>query len=95
LINKHQYRVSSDVDKTGKKVIGRDVLSCTFAGNATCYVTLGLKGGDLRGHFTEVENGAISGKITGGDGTFAGAKGSIVGQDHGGGKATIALTYKS
>jgi hypothetical protein len=71
------------VDKSGKK-IGYETISCNDGGNPVlCSVSFAMGSGMLLGHLTipitSTESTSVSGKITGGLGSFSGDRGTIKG----------------
>jgi hypothetical protein len=71
------------VDKSGKK-IGYETISCNDGGNQVlCSVSFATGTGMLLGHLTipitSTESTSVSGKITGGLGSFSGDRGTIKG----------------
>ncbi len=71
------------VDKSGKK-IGYETISCNDGGNQVlCSVSFAMGSGMLLGHLTipitSTESTSVSGKITGGLGSFSGDRGTIKG----------------
>jgi hypothetical protein len=80
-----------DKDTHAGKVIGYDVRNA-YSANGT-YVALSVKGGVLIGWFTTSDSGALSGRITGGNGTYKGDTGTIKGQGTANG-ANVTVTYR-
>jgi hypothetical protein len=70
--------VELDKDTHGGKIVAYDMLAFTSANGAD--VSLGLPGGFLYGHLTfNNKTGAVTGKVTGGAGAYAGDSGTIKG----------------
>jgi hypothetical protein len=101
LVNQVEYSSTSealqDKDVNGKgQVIGFDELYTTFnpktGGKAT--VAVALKGGLLIGKLAITQSG-ISGTVTGGTGSFAGAKGTISGHslNSSGTRTAVTIDY--
>jgi hypothetical protein len=86
-----QTSVASDHDMAGGKVIGYDVV--TFAGRGTGDVAVGLNGGLLYGSLTFSKSGALTGKVTGGTGPYAGIAGTISGQTISNNKTKVVVSY--
>ena len=88
---------STDKDVRGGKTIGRDVLSCTDAGQGSshCYVAFAQKGGLLYVKFAlSDKTGALKGTVTGGTGSFAHANGTLAGQAVSHSDVKITLHYQ-
>jgi hypothetical protein len=63
-----------------RQQVGADVLSCRTRGAlAHCAVSLALGDGQLHLRITLQENGDLRGRVTGGDGRYAGAAGRVKG----------------
>lgn len=73
------YVMSDDIVQHGQQ-IGADVLSCRTKGTlAHCTVSLALGDGQMHLRITLQENGDLRGRVTGGDGRYAGAAGRVQG----------------
>lgn len=98
-LGKHQsYEVEANTLHQHGRVVGYSTDSCFVQGHGdVCSVTYALKGGDLYGHLTfPITSGTSSvakGKITGGLGRYAGAKGTIKLLTTGPNRGTITLKY--
>lgn len=69
--------VEVDKDTTGSKVIGYNIVD--FVSATKNDVSIGLRGGFINGVFTVSSTGTITGRVTGGSGTYRGARGTIGG----------------
>jgi hypothetical protein len=92
------HEVEANTLRKGGKIVGYSTDSCDFGSTQDkCAVTYALEGGDLLGHVTfPISNGsdpAAHGKITGGLGSFTGAKGTIKVIQSGPSAGTITLKY--
>jgi hypothetical protein len=85
------YGSEVDKDVSGGKVISYNVLDFVSATSAD--VSLALKDGFLYGNFTVSSAGALSGKVTGGTGSYAGDTGTITGQGLQSGGAKVTVVY--
>lgn len=83
--------VVSDHDVSGGKVVGYDLL--TFTGSATGDVAVGLNGGLLYARLKFSESGALSGKVTGGTGPYAGASGTVSGTAVAKNRTKVTISY--
>ena len=73
------YVLSDDIVQHGQQV-GADVLSCRTQGTlAHCTVSLALGDGMMHLRITLQENGDLRGRVTGGEGRYAGAAGRVRG----------------
>jgi hypothetical protein len=84
--------VEFDKDMVGKKVIGFNIVD--FVSPTKNDVSVGLRRGFINGVFAVSSTGTISGRVTGGSGVYAGARGTI------GGTATptaadVIITYRT
>jgi hypothetical protein len=92
------YEADVDVRSATKSspsgTIAQDVLSCTASSSkASCNVALADAKGILEGSFTvKFSTGKISGKVTGGTGTYSGTRGTITGSPSAAGEA-VTVTY--
>jgi hypothetical protein len=96
MLSKTSY-VLTDKDVESGKKIGRDVLYCTDTGTGTshCHVAFAQKGGLLYAKFALPDTtGVLTGKVTGGTGRFAHAKGTLAGQAVSQTDVKITLHYK-
>lgn len=85
--------VSFDKDlNTAHKVIGYDVL--TWEGQSHADVALALKDGFIYAHLAFTKTGAVTGKLTGGSGKYAGATGTVKGTSVSKTKTEVTVTYK-
>jgi hypothetical protein len=91
------YLEADQVSRHGKP-FGLDVLTCPGAAQvgvavAHCTLDLGTRGGTVRGPLRlNNTTGAVTGRVTGGTGRFAGVTGTIAGQGQkSGARLTIAL----
>ena len=85
-----------DVNKAGK-VIGFDVIRFSFNPKnktATLGVAVAIKGGFLYGVLQESRGRVSRGRVTGGTGTFHGARGTITAKSNKtGSKTDVTITY--
>lgn len=92
------HAVGSDKELSAGHLIGTDSLACVPSGKttATCDVAASYKGGQLFGNFTEnVNNGSLSGKVTGGTRLYKGAVGTIKGSAISATKEKVSITYQT
>ncbi|HEU5037260.1 MAG TPA: hypothetical protein VFT70_09645 [Nocardioides sp.] len=76
---RRDYVLTDDIVQHGQQV-GADVLSCRTRGTlAHCTVSLALGDGQMHLRITLHESGDLRGKVTGGDGRYAGAVGRVRG----------------
>jgi hypothetical protein len=76
---RRDYVLTDDIVQHRQQV-GADVLSCRTHGKlAHCTVSLALGDGQLHLRITLQENGDLQGRVTGGDGRYAGAAGRVRG----------------
>jgi hypothetical protein len=92
------HEVEANTLRKGGKIVGYSTDSCDFGGTKDkCAVTYALEGGDLLGHvtfpITSGQSSTATGKITGGLGSFTGARGTIKVQTGGPNAGTITLKY--
>jgi hypothetical protein len=80
------------------KIIGTAALTCTGVNGASprevCTGAIALRGGTLLVNETlDIRTAKLSGSVVAGAGGYSGAHGSITGQDKGGGKTTLTISY--
>ncbi|HJQ07256.1 MAG TPA: hypothetical protein VJ872_17530 [Nocardioides sp.] len=92
----HAGLIEADKVVRNGAVIGYTANSCTFdfaSGTARCLVTLARPDGQLRTRVTvDSDSGAVTGKVVGGSGAYAGALGSVSG--HATSSSTVAISLR-
>lgn len=93
------HNISADKDKHNGVLIGTDVLSCVASSTGTsarCAVAAAFTGGILYGKFTiQFSDGSLTGKVTGGTRTFAGATGTITGSAESQTREKVSIVYQT
>jgi hypothetical protein len=87
----------TDITSKGKTIGFDDVnLTLTSATSGTADVAIDISGGFLYGTVTTTNSGkTLTGKVTGGTGTFAAATGTITGKAITSSKTAVTITYST